>query len=355
MKALHQIDIMSVGVQPVGKKGPILEVAGRRYRWDESWAKLADTEARRAAFPHTALVVADSGNVLLFDSADRSIVTLSPDGHVVRMARTEIDEAHGVSLVVENDVPYLWLADASVGRRPDDDYGRRTDSSGSKVIKVSLDGRMVMTLEQPQHSAYVAGHYGPTCVAVNEERFGGNGDIWVADGYGESYVHRFDRRGKYLGSLSGEEGGGRFDGPHAVFVDRRRREPELYIADRANARIQVYGMDGNFRRSIQGFLHRPTWIARDGECLLVDEFTPPRVTVLDAADQLVGYLAESPVILERPGWPNVLDAERKPKRPDVKPGMLNSPHCVAVDADGSLYISEFLIGGRIIKLQKLAL
>jgi len=190
-------------------------------------------------------------------------------------------------------------------------------------------------------------------VAVVEERLGGNGDIWVGDGYGESYVHRYDRRGTYLGSLSGEEGGGRFKGPHAVYVDRRGWEPELYIADRANARIQVYGLDGQFHRLIEGFLSRPTWFAPDGEFLVVVEFTPPRLTILDGKDRLVGYLAEGPVIIDRPGWPNELDSEGKTRRPSLRPGQLNSPHTVAVDSNGSLYVSEYLIGGRMPKLQKI--
>ena len=139
-----------------------------------------------------------------------------------------------------------------------------------------------------------------------------------------------------------------------MFIDRRGWEPELYIADRATARIQVYGLDGQFHRLIEGFLSRPTWLAADGEFLVVVEFTPPRLTILDGKDRLVGYLAEGPVIIDRPGWPNELDADGKPRRPSLRPGRLNSPHAVAVDSDGNLYVSEYLIGGRTSKLQKIA-
>ena len=41
-------------------------------------------------------------------------------------------------------------------------------------------------------------------MAVDEERHGGSGDIWVADGYGESYVHRFDKSGRYTSSITGD-------------------------------------------------------------------------------------------------------------------------------------------------------
>lgn len=330
-----------------------VSVGAMTYAWIESWAQLPDSEARRSAMPHTAIVAADDGDLIGFDSAERALLTLHPDGTLLHSVPVDIDEAHGLTYVSDGGVPYLWLADASVGRHPDTGYERNPGTTNSNVVKVGLDARTAMSLVRPPHPAYATGKYRPTCVAVYEERFGGNGEIWVADGYGESYVHHFDRSGNYLGSLSGEQGGGRFQTPHALFVDRRRGEPELYIADRGNARIQVYGMDGHFRRLIEGFLHRPTWMVAAGDLLILVEFTPPRVTILDGKDRLVGYLAEGPVILDRPGWPNELDAAGKPKRPSLEPGILNSPHSIAADAEGNLYLSEYMIGGRMPKLQKM--
>ncbi len=43
-------------------------------------------------------------------------------------------------------------------------------------------------------------------IGVNEKRNGGNGEVWVADGYGQSQVHRFDKAGEYKGSINGKEG-----------------------------------------------------------------------------------------------------------------------------------------------------
>ena len=106
-----------------------------------------------------------------------------------------------------------------------------------------------MSLPQPPHPEYASGNYIPTWATVAEERFGGDGDIWVADGYGSHLVHRFDRSGNYLQTLDGSEGGGRFSCPHGLALDTRRSEAEFYIADRGNSRFQVYGMDGTYRRS----------------------------------------------------------------------------------------------------------
>ena len=59
------------------------------------------------------------------------------------------------------------------------------------------------------------------------------------------------------------------------------------------------------------------------------------------------------MIIDRAGWPNELDADGKPKRPALVAGKLNSPHSVAVDSEGSLYVTEYLIGSRTPKLRRL--
>lgn len=332
---------------------PLLRLGHLAYEWIEDWAKLPETDVRQAAWPHTGIAATSDDQIVTFDLADSKLVVLDKDGRLIRAVPVDVGEAHGITVAVEDGAEVFWLADASVKKLAATGYAAPEESTASKVLKVGPDGRIAMSLERPPHPAYESGHYRPTCVAVDEPRFEGSGDIWVGDGYGESYVHHYDRSGAYLGSLSGEEGAGRFKGPHAVFVDRRGYEPELYIADRSNARIQVYGLDGRFHRVIEGFLSRPTWFATDGEFLAVVEFTPPRLTILDPKDRLIGYLAEGPVIIDRPGWPNELDPDGKPKRPFVQPGQFNSPHSVAVDSRGSLYISEYLIGGRMPKLQKI--
>ena len=51
-----------------------------------------------------------------------------------------------------------------------------------------------------------------------------------------------------------------------------------------------------------------------------------------------------------PGWPNTLTADGRAEVTDLRhTEHLNSPHSVAVDADGNLYVSEWLLGGRYTK------
>jgi hypothetical protein len=99
--------------------------------------------------------------------------------------------------IVENGEEYLWL----------------TDQESREVAKVTLDGETVQSIGQPPHKAYEeGGEYIPTWAAQNPE----NGEVWVANGYGCSLVHRFSREGEYLATIDGSEGAGRFLRPHGI-------------------------------------------------------------------------------------------------------------------------------------------
>ena len=239
-----------------------------------------------------------------------------------------------MTLVREDGAEYLWMADNKPGQ----------------VVKTTLDGETVMSVEPPGLPIYNSGEYKPTWVAVNEERHGGNGDVWVTDGYGESYVHRYDKAGSYLGSINGEEGqAGRFAQPHGVWIGARRSGPELYISDRANGRVQVYDTDGNFKRAFGSeFLNprSPSGFTALGDLMIVVELRA-RVTLLDADDGLVRYLGDNSSVSEVEDWPDV-------SHDHIEPGKFNSPHSVAADSEGNLYVAEFITGGRITKLARVS-
>ena len=245
-----------------------------------------------------------------------------------------------MEIVKESNTEYLFLAD--------------NESCG--VVKTTLDGEAVLDIERPDIQVYAeGGKYAPTDVAVNQEKDGGNGDVYVADGYGSNYVHRYNKTGEYISSINGEEGeAGRFATPHGVWVDTRKPEKELYIADRMNGRIQVYDLEGNYKRVFgrapgADWLHSPSSFAQTGEFLITAELRGSRITVLDMNDELVCYLGENHGAFKlNPGWPNV-------PHETLIPGKCSSPHGIAADSDGNIYSAEWLIGGRINKLAKVVL
>ncbi|HEV2317287.1 MAG TPA: hypothetical protein VGV89_06915 [Thermoplasmata archaeon] len=339
----------------VGSERVHVRIGPTEYECIDPWGELSDPEVSRA-WPHSAVAWTSSGHVWTFHPARSSLLRLDADGAVVSEHPVPIAEAHGIFAAREGAKEYLWLADASVKRRPESGYQPTSDDSGSVVVKCDLAGNVVQSLPRPVHSAYHNGPYRPTWVGVCDPNHGGSGDVWVADGYGQSLVHRYDAAGRLLGSLSGEEGAGRFKGPHIAFLDTRREEPEMYIADRGNARIQVYGMDGRFRRVVgAGMLSSPTSFAIDGPRLLVMEYYPPRMLVLDATDSLVGIVGENLKPLAQPSFPFVRDSEGKPTPPaGMGSGRFGIPHSVTVDGSGNLYFTDVAFGSHFSKWRRVA-
>ncbi len=338
----------------------ILTVGGVSYAWIDSWAQLPDTASRRLGWAHHGIAVTGNGDIVTFHPGDSTVMAFAADGSLLRSWSAPVMDAHGITVVADGAAEYLWIADPGAKRDPAIGYQYEPGPRRGQVLKFETSGTPLLGLARPPVDVYRSGTWSPTSVAVFEERHGGTGDVWVADGYGESQVHRYAKDGQYLSSLTGAEGrAGRFDCPHSVFVDTRKTDPELYIADRTNRRIQVYDLDGRFKRAFgQDFLTSPSAIAVSGDLMIVAELYG-RLAIIDRDDRLLGYVGSHPVIAvsadaaatELPGWPNRLGPGGGPVRPaDLAPGAFNSPHGVAVDGRGDLYVVEWMIGGRYTKL-----
>jgi hypothetical protein len=341
------------------------------YEFTSDWADLSAVPDVATSWAHNGLVITSGGELIGFHAGQ--LVTFDRQGRVLRVVRPGLTEGHGITLVREGDEEFLWITDPGFvhvcGTDDGDDAwaplfgkGVHVDSREPRVVKMALNGEILSELPIPPTDAATGpsmmGTYCPCGSAINEERFGGNGDIWVADGYGSSLVHRFDKHERHISALTGEEGGGRFVCPHAVFIDRRaHKAPELYIADRENKRVQIYDLEGRYRRTIgETFLNSPSGFVQWGDALVVAELYS-RLAILDKDDRLIRYIGGDPNAQEdagwpeRPGWPNALTDDGHVQAPHLSdPDRFNSPHSVAVDNDGNLYVSEWLVGGRYTKL-----
>jgi len=237
--------------------------------------------------------------------------------------------AHGLTKVSEDGVEFLWL----------------TDQVSNEVAKVTLSGEIVQTIALPDHAAYAdGGKYVPTWVAVNPA----NGDIWVADGYGSSLVHQYNKAGEYLATLDGMEGAGRFACPHGINFRQSANGPELWIADRSNQRVVIYDDNGNYQRK-STLTHSPCgfdfW---ESQVVIPELFTGVKVLDVNSLE-LVTELGANEMIdsSERPaGWPNLAGTEF------LRPNFLNSPHGACFAPNGDIYCVEWIIGGRISRFVK---
>jgi hypothetical protein len=305
---------------------PLLTTPCGTYRFHEDWAAIPE-HSRRAENGRThGVAVSRDGRVLVFHQAAPAMLVYSPDGRLLA-SWGNYPGAHGLTLVEEAGEEFLWL----------------TDQERAVVEKTSLDGRLVGKISAPPYAA--SEPYVPTWVAVNEARYGGNGDVWAADGYGSNCVNRYDAAGNYVATIDGSEGAGRFNCPHGIWFDSRKRPMQLYVADRGNRCVQVYDHEGRFVRSFGSeFLTSPDGFALDGDCLIVPELLG-RVTILDGEDRLLCHVGTNEGVCAASSWPD--------KTPLV-PGRFNSPHAAAVDRSRSIYVVEWRIGGRLLKLERIA-
>jgi DNA-binding beta-propeller fold protein YncE len=131
------------------------------------------------------------------------------------------------------------------------------DKGANTAIKFNPAGYVVMDLgRRPEGFDEYEHVSGADAVAV-DGYFGGptdvgwdaDDDIYISDGYLNSRVAKYDKHGNWVktwGSWGTDEG--QFRLPHNLLqVDR---DGNVYVADRSNARIQVFDSDGAFLRVI---------------------------------------------------------------------------------------------------------
>lgn len=224
---------------------------------------------------------------------------------------------HGMYVDREGNV---WVTDA-LG------FGVQPQGIGHLIIKFSPQGEILQTL-----GVRGAPGSGPDrFTKPSDILVAPNGDIFVADGHdagGNNRIVKFRSDGTFVREW-GVTGGdtAQFRDPHALAMDSQGR---LFVADRANSRIQLFDQDGN---------HLATWT----------QFGRPSGLFIDSNDILYAVDSESNT-RRNPGWKrgvyigSVRDGWVTGFIPDPEPDPDNSGTSggegVMVDAEGNLYTAE---------------
>lgn len=298
---------------------------GIRHELVEDWGK--PPEGYEFGYTH-GVVVDRNDRVYVLHTKSPNVAVFERDGSFVTAWEVEGigGGAHGFYLHLENDAEYLYL----------------TDTNSAAVIKTTLQGEIVLRLDPPQLPDVYGPDkaYKPTDLAVAP-----NGDIYVADGYGQHWIHHYSAAGVYLrswGGLGSEPG--KVKCPHGISVKLTGGEPELYVADRGNFSIQVFTLDGEHKRFIDNDMDMPcSFYFHDGLMYFPDLHS--RVTIFDEQDRLVTHLGEDQQAYKQKGWPNL-------PKPYFRPGRFSSPHGLCVDSHGDVYVAEWISDGRLTKLKR---
>ncbi len=293
-----------------------------RYTWVTGWGRLP--EGLKYGNTHGAIAFDGAGNVYVNTDGENAILVFKPDGTFVRGFGKEFAGGlHGMVIVREGEQEVMYLAH----------HGRH------QAYKATLDGKVLLTIDWPQESKIYksAETFRPTSVAV-----GPDGTIFVADGYGQSWVHRFDKAGKYLSSFGGPGSEpGKFQTPHGLLVDTRGKEPVLLVADRENHRIQSFTLDGKPIAVLPAELRRPCKMSARGTELVVADLAG-RVSILGADGKVICHLGDQPDPAKR--------AQNGVPPSEWRDGEFISPHAAAFDGAGNIYVMDWLSAGRITKL-----
>jgi len=253
-----------------------------------------------------------------------AVVVFDPAGRFVRSFGAEFKGgAHGLHLHREGGEEFLYFC----------------DTARKNVVKTTLTGEQVLEFPFPDGEGMYARpeEYVPTNVAIAP-----SGLVFVADGYGKSFVHRYTTSGEYLDSFAGAGSeAGKTKCPHGLMVDLRGAEPELVVADRSNRRLQYFDLEGRSLRLVTGELRAPCHFDERGGILLVPDLEA-RVTLLDEQNQLVVHLGDGT------HYRGVRDQPREA----FTPGKFIAPHGAMFDADGNIFVVEWVEVGRVTKLKR---
>jgi len=296
------------------------------------WCQMPD-ERQTVGATHGGIVVDKKGNIYfsMDGPADGpGILVYTPDGKFVRgMVGKEFLGCHGLFIKEENGEEFIYAAHLK----------------GAQAVKFKLDGTVVWTLPVPKESGKYDDPkqlYKPTGITV-----GSNGDIYVVDGYGQNWVHQWDKDRKYIRSFGGRSTDdkkpepGKFKTCHGIGLDTRGEKPLLLICDRENRRLQHFDLDGNFVAVITEGLRRPCSVSFHGKRVAVAELEA-RVAIIDETNKVVSVLGDNP---DKSQW-----AKNPVKPQDWKEGVFTAPHGVSFDQEGNLYVMDWNASGRVSKL-----
>lgn len=255
-------------------------------------------------------IVADSADrIYVHSRSEYSVVVFDREGKLLSTWGAEFAETgHGLYWSQEEDGEFLYF----------------TDHLRNLVVKTDLNGNRIMRLGKVAKESSTSIKFDfnqPTDIAVAP-----NGDLYVCEGYGGQRIHRFSADGKLIKSV-GSEGSEplQFNCPHGIWVDRRKAEPEIYVADRSNHRLQVLSLDLEHKRFIKDDVCLPCCFYQFGGKMFIPDLEH-RIIILDEHDQAEAHLGDSAATFA-------------------------VPHALCLDSRGDLYVIEWLEHAKVRKFK----
>jgi DNA-binding beta-propeller fold protein YncE len=284
------------------------------------------------------------------------VIELDPQGNVVNTwGNGTVRDATGIALTagVKDSFPRrlhgctvdpegnVWI-----GGNMDGMIQKYSHDGSKLLLQIGAPGRLDTSDGTVNGYAMNSSHTAlnrPASIAIDPT----NGDIYVADGYGNRRVVVFDREGHFLRQWGRQAtvaeteagvGGVFLDTVHCVAIDK---DGLVYVCDRKGDRVEVFDKAGNFKKNI--WIQKGTGFVRgmDGSAWYV-AFSPDSAQkymyVADGSNEVLWILDHATgEILSGFG------------RPGHMAGNFSYLHTIAVDSKGSIIAGEVINGRRVQK------
>ncbi len=275
---------------------------------------------------HGSVVVDQEGTI--YTSAAAGVFAFSPEGKVVRkFLGDNYSNIHDMKIRQEEGGEFIYGA-------------RNANAEGIKFHTQS--GDIVLKLKYPAESGLNLKGFSPTAITVAP-----NGEIYLSDGYGSDRIFKYDAKGKYL-SHFGVKGNGlkEFNTAHGMTLDTRYTPARLLICDRNHTpkgRLLHYSLEGQFIEEVVTGLGMPTSAVVQGDFVSVPDLHG-RLVILNKNNTIIAVLGNNPDSGKGRNF-NI------PQNQWVE-GVFSGTHGSSWDKDGNLYVQDWNVSGRLMKLVK---
>lgn len=298
------------------------------YRVVEGWGKLPPDTAFGGT--HGGIATDNAGRVYISTQSETGVLVYGPDGAFLKTIAHEYPEIHSMVHAEENGEEYFYTT-----------VQHGTANENWLFVKMKTDGTVVQKITAPAEAGFTAPNQWRLTAALPAP----DGSIFIANGYGDSRIFRFDSKGNFRASYSGKgTAEGLMNCSHGMAVDTRYDQPLLLICDRENRRLCHFDFDGKFVRTVTEHLRRPCQISFHGDYAVISELEG-RVTILDKDNAPMAFLGDNP---QKTQW-----ASYKLNPSDIAPATFSAAHGCYIDRDANIYVSDWNQTGRITKLARI--
>lgn len=278
---------------------------------------------------HGAIAQDKAGNIYVSTQSATGVLVYNRDGRPIKTIANAYPEVHSMVHAVEQGEEFFYAT-----------VQKGTPTENWLFIKLKTDGTVVMKITAPAEAGFKTPNEWRLTAAIPAP----DGSIFIANGYGDSRIFRFDKSGNYKGSFA-EKGNreGQLDCSHGLTLDVRYDQPLLMVCDRENRRLCHFDLDGKYVRTLTQHLRRPCQVSFNGDYAVISELEG-RVTIIDRDNTPVAFLGDNP---QKAQW-----AKYELDPHEISAAVFSAAHGCYIDTDSNIFVSDWNQSGRITKLSK---